>query len=102
MAKRRVANKTFSEKLEALANKELNEVSQIKIAKKLYLVKKKDDILKAMEAGYNNKLIAEVATEELFEMGLPKSIDVITKEGEEVTRDVKFTHEDIRKFIEND
>ncbi len=93
-------NKTFSGKLEALAVQELNESSRVNIAKKSYLMKKKDDILQAIEEGYNYILIAEVATEELLETGIPKSITVTTKEGAEVSREVKFIHDDIRKFIE--
>ena len=102
MAKRRATSKTFSEKLEALATQKLPEGSRIKIARKSYLIEKKDDILKALEEGYNYSLIAEIATQELYERGIPDSITVTTKDGEEVTREVKFIHQDIIRFIENE
>ena len=100
MAKRRTKFETFQEKLEALAATELNEHQRIRIAKKSYLMHKKDEIENAIEQGYNYQLIAKIATEELLATEVPKAFIRKNKEGEEVTVETKFVPVEIKKFIE--
>lgn len=93
-------SKIFSEKIEALAKEELNDIMRVKIAKNTYLMRKKDELTEAREQGYPYALIAQVATEGLLEMGIPKTFIGKNKEGEEVTREVKISPSEIKKFIE--
>jgi len=105
MAKRKTAyeknNMTFEDRLKKAAQKELNIVSQVNIAKKSYLMKREEDIKKALEEGYHYILLAQVATDELLESDLPRTFTVTTEEGEEVEREIVFTYDDIKNFIEN-
>lgn len=102
MAKRLTKNASFSEKIEALSKEELNDNIRVRIAKNTYFMRKKDELIEAREQGYPYPIIAQIATEELLEMDIPKTFIGKNKEGEEVMREVKFSPAEIKNFIEQD
>ena len=100
MARKTTKILTFSDALMAHADNVLRDNQKVAIAKKKYLIKNRDDILLAREEGYPYPVIADVATMELLKTDVPKSIMVKNKEGEEITRETKFSPGEIKNLCE--
>lgn len=54
----------------------------------------------AAETGYTYTMIANAATAELLEAGLPKVFTIKTKQGEEKTKETKFSVKEIKSIVE--
>ncbi len=100
MARKSVKITTFSDRIEEYAKEALTEAQQVKIAKTKYLIEKEADIIQVNAEGYTYALIAEVATMELLESGVPKFFIVKNKEGKEVEHEVKIRALDIKNICE--
>ncbi len=93
----------FFKKLEKYAEEKLSDAHKINIAKRTYLNHYKKDIMHAVNCGYGYGIIAEFATKDLLETSsLPKHYSFVSKEGETIHRDTKFSVAEIRKLCEDD
>ena len=102
MAQKSTKTLTFLENLAKHVKKTESKARQVAIAKKLYFVNHRDEIIQAWEVGYTFSMIAEVATAELLGTGIFKSYTVKNKDGEETTRETKIYTTEIKKFCESE
>jgi hypothetical protein len=86
--------------LEKHSETALPDIQRVRIAKKKYLMANKEEILQAVEEGYNYPIIAEAATIELLKTSAPKEFVVTNKEGEEVTLVTKYGAPEVKEFCE--
>ena len=89
-------------RLSELSQGEFSESKQVRLAKKLFVLENENTIKHAAEAGYNNTMIADAATAELLEAGLPAEFTIKTKEGEEKTKETKFSAKEIKSIVEGE
>lgn len=99
MAKRYTS---LSDKLSKLAKEELADASRVRIAKNSYWLNNKEEIFRAVKEGYPYSLVAKAATAEILETGIPRSYIVKTKEGEETTRETKFSASEMKILCESE
>ncbi len=98
---KKIANtEILFDKLVESAKEKVDDRRQVLLAKKMYLVKNKESIKQAKEAGYTYTMIAMAATAELLEMDIPKSFISKKKDGEEVTVEAGIGPAEIRKICE--
>ncbi len=98
---KKIANtEILFDKLVESAKEKVDDRRQVLLAKKMYLVKNKESIKQAKEAGYTYTMIAMAATAELLEMDIPKSFVIKRKDGEEVTIETGIGPGEIRKICE--
>lgn len=97
-----MVNKKFFNKLAEVSKREVTDRQRVSRAKKIYLIQHGENMKQAKSVGYSYALIAQAATADLIESGLPESFTLKTKDGEEKIVETKFKIPEIKKFCESE